>query len=919
MKSNEYCSRIDGGLSRMVFVIQQNSKAKLYSVHKHAENFILAFLNQLNGWKLVNANADDPNAAGIDLIYTAKNETVVVQVSSDAGREKVQESLKKSARFAGAHFYFAVLGDRHPKYQKEFENYGLVFDFKNDVLATPELFNLAVNCEARDGLDPIDIQKKLAELTEKYFPPAQLRDPVPFPRLGSGAALNQFEYNRNIVRLYGRETEMARLREFLAQEALFGWWAITAPGGAGKTRLAYELQNRLLEEGQWDVRVIPASTLNASDGKLSELSELCPGRTLLIVDYVQQHTEALKTLLERLSEPELQREAPLRLLLLERDVRDENDRIVWLDKLLGTDHHIIDTFYTQKPLELQPLSAKEGEADPLEQLIREFADWLCDNSDEKEPLHPLPVGKETELRKKLEDIDPGLLRPLYAMILTDAWVQDPETEHWSQEKLLSHIVRREWDMAAKRLEPYKSNLLPSACRILWCVATVFSAGGAELTTERIRELLPKQWGVLSRTANAAREDLESWDVTPEELLLTLAGIFADGKFTPLRPDLLGEFFVLRSMEKMGSAEKTAFYTAVLGEIAAARIFFGRMLNDYGKLLTDEPKRFDFDQAFPPEPKLDREHTARYARLLRRLFENSRSRDVRTRLAASLTALAAEQTAEDAQTGRILNDAALVLEAAGDYHRALKFFEKAVAITEKVHGKEHTDTAASYNNIALVYDDIGDYPKALEFHEKALAIREKLLGTEHPSTATSFNNIANVYYAMGDYPKALEFHEKALAITEKLLGTEHPSTATSYNNIASVYRAMGDYPKALKFQEKDLEITEKLLGTEHPDTAASYNNIASVYRAMGEYAKALKFHEKALVITEKLLGTEHPSTALSYHNLSGLYYETHELAEALRYSDLALPIFQRVLGAEHPNTKIVKKSNEFLKRLSAQQE
>jgi len=70
----------------------------------------------------------------------------------------------------------------------------------------------------------------------------------------------------------------------------------------------------------------------------------------------------------------------------------------------------------------------------------------------------------------------------------------------------------------------------------------------------------------------------------------------------------------------------------------------------------------------------------------------------------------------------------------------------------VLGKEHPDTASTYNGIAGVYSNQGEYSKALEWYEKALAIYEKVLGKEHPNTVSTYNSIALVYHYQGEYSK-----------------------------------------------------------------------------------------------------------------------------------------------------------------------
>ena len=981
MNNQDYCNNVNAKLSQLVTELQHDSAANLRSINIHAESFFQEFLNTLYDWHLTNANAIDPNAQGIDLLYPADH--IIVQVSSNTDREKVRSSLEKSQKYKGSHFYFLAIVPRTPNYQNkqglkdEAEKYGLVFDPNKDILTTTSLYDAVVKC------GDIERQKRLSMLTDKFFALRERRKALNLLPLGSGKASTDYEYNAGAVPFLGRETEMAQLLDFVRgnDRETFRWWAVTAPGAAGKTRLAYELQNKLLLEGGWDVVALSPAAYRREN--LLTLSEYLPARTLVIADYVQQHAEVLAEWMAELAAPGAASRAPLRLLLLERDIKDENGLYPWLEEIKNADHHIPGHCYRPKPLELRPLRPeKETDKDPLLVLIRDFADHVYQKetaeaqgkkADEGKPaLTPLPPGGEAEIRRRLDSVDEGLVRPLFAMLLADAWVHDPGAQRWEREELLEYIVNREWDFTTKRLRPYhpaSNRSLPNACRLLWQAATVLGANGGGADLETLKSALPKAWAVVEKTANfpAYAPALLKEDLKPEETLLTEAGLFEQGKapgsdrdqteqgkVPSMRPDLLGEFFVLKALETMPSAEAAAFHASLLSDFDAARIFFQRCLTDYPELVGEGE---DFKHWFLPVGlDLTDDQKQLYIRIMKYLFEDARSLRPRLRLAARMEAWAQTMGGEDKaaavacgdmgsvyqdlgdyskaaeyqekdlaitiktlgpdhrETAATYNNLALVYQDMGDYPKALEYHQKALAITIKTLGPDHRDTAASYNNLALVYRDMGEYPKALEYHQKALAIRETVLGTDHPSTATTYNNLSLVYQDMGDYPKALEYSLKALTIRESVLGPDHPETATSYNNLAAVYWDMGDYPKALEYSLKDLAITEIVLGSDHPDTAASYNNLASVFQAMGDFSKALEYHQKALAIRETVLGTDHPDTATSCNNIGVLYLEQNNPKEALPWLLRALTVYEKALGPEHPYTKDTREDMEYAERL-----
>ena len=52
---------------------------------------------------------------------------------------------------------------------------------------------------------------------------------------------------------------------------------------------------------------------------------------------------------------------------------------------------------------------------------------------------------------------------------------------------------------------------------------------------------------------------------------------------------------------------------------------------------------------------------------------------------------------------------------------------------KVLHSEHPDVATSYNNVGGAYFYLGDYVNALKYWKRALEISESVLGNDHPDT------------------------------------------------------------------------------------------------------------------------------------------------------------------------------------------
>ena len=110
---------------------------------------------------------------------------------------------------------------------------------------------------------------------------------------------------------------------------------------------------------------------------------------------------------------------------------------------------------------------------------------------------------------------------------------------------------------------------------------------------------------------------------------------------------------------------------------------------------------------------------------------------------SALALMAETGMEGSLTGAtIWVNIATVYKTFGRAAEALPYFEKAQAVYESYFDQPDARLGGLYNNMALALADTGEYGRAREYYNKALAVMEKIPGGEL-ETAVTFLNLADL--------------------------------------------------------------------------------------------------------------------------------------------------------------------------------
>lgn len=124
------------------------------------------------------------------------------------------------------------------------------------------------------------------------------------------------------------------------------------------------------------------------------------------------------------------------------------------------------------------------------------------------------------------------------------------------------------------------------------------------------------------------------------------------------------------------------------------------------------------------------------------------------------------------------------------------------------GPQDPRLASTLNNLGVLYYAQGKYREAEPIHKRALAIREKVLGRENADVAQSLNNLASVYGALGRLAEAEALYARCLAIREQALGKNHPEVAKTLENYAEVLRIRGRRAEAAKMEARAKAIRTK---------------------------------------------------------------------------------------------------------------
>jgi tetratricopeptide (TPR) repeat protein len=288
--------------------------------------------------------------------------------------------------------------------------------------------------------------------------------------------------------------------------------------------------------------------------------------------------------------------------------------------------------------------------------------------------------------------------------------------------------------------------------------------------------------------------------------------------------------------------------------------------------------------FAQEPGWQADHDAGWA-----AYKQGRYADAEKRLRAAEKAARAFGPS-DLRLATTRDHLAWVLATDRASAEAEPLARSALAIRTRALGAVHPDVVASLNTLGCILEMDGRPEDARPFFERCLALAEKIRGTTEDATvAAALNNLATVDHALGKNAQAEAEYRRELAIRKKLPGEKPIDMAPALHDLGTLLVETRKFGEAEPLLRESLDIREKELGPDHPDVAMSLEAIGVLYIERKKNAEAEPLLKRALAIYENGLGADHPHTARCCANLAQCCRALGRTAEAEKLDSRARAI------------------------------
>ena len=693
-------------------------------------------------------------------------------------------------------------------------------------------------------------------------------------RRPTGDDLHLLRPDTRTTTVLGRDDDIDNFMAWLKSDHKLSVRVIVGRAGAGKTRFALELMDRLAADGEpqpWCTGFVDFKHLRTFDLTSSLTNERWPRPTLLVVDYAAIEASLLKPWIVYLSDL-ISDDSRLRIILIERTADTQRG---WLSEMLtwggDTTPGLADLFHPPEPITLSPLGVDRHCADRRE-LLQTMLTSI--NTERQASLPDLPeIGDDPDFDRAIAG--PQWADPLYLMMAAMVAAESNVVAGLSLTRtdLGQKLANRE----IGRITRGAGSEADKSLRAYLAACATFARGLDARRARTVARLLQKQTGM-------------EYTGGPEQLVRDVARLQpgTSAAIGAVAPDIIAEAFVYLGLTHGEVPFDDTQRDAILLKLVT--------LADKGPLKTLMLLIQDYATVW--RNVLDWiEHLVRHARtedfrLLVRIADElphhtlilrEKAADIQSAVTDRLKATPPPsdpdvRIAYESMLGGSLKHLAIRLSDVGRRNDALDAGQEAVELYGKL-AAEHPDAfmpsrAMALGNLAGMLRDVGRRYKALDAAQQAVEIHRKLPDQRADASmhnlAMALTVLAATFHEVGRDDDALDAAQEAVEIRRKL-ADQRPDAfmferAIALTALAASLGDAGRQADAPDPAKQAVEICRKLTDQRPdafmPELAMTLINLGVSLSNVGRDDEALDAAQEAVKLCRKLVA-ERPDPFMHY--------------------------------------------------------
>lgn len=340
-----------------------------------------------------------------------------------------------------------------------------------------------------------------------------------------------FTYNSNSTKFSGYNNELLTLNKFVnSNQSNIRWLSLSGPGGSGKSRLAYEFSNSL-DKNKWDIFTLNRDT-GISFNTLLNIINITYKNVFILVDIEISDMESLAKWMSYQYSKRLN--IDICILICQRTTKYtlNNEMSSWYSSIHEY-NEIVQSFEYDEEIILEPLNNNN-----LEDIFVSYIQTMY-------PDYPINDNLKREALKKLKEVDPNNLRPLYLLFIADALANNIEGIN-NEDSLLNYAFLRERN--------YIRTIIKDAFGCDYLHNKELYDSIEEAIAKNSLNVFDGDYNEFHffELANMSEERFKS--------ICDLYGLTINGKIKPIQPDLLAEYFYIRYSDRfIGTTLKQSFW------------------------------------------------------------------------------------------------------------------------------------------------------------------------------------------------------------------------------------------------------------------------------------------------------------------------------------------------------------------------